>query len=323
MNPIYPPIEPHAEGLLDVGDGNAIAWEACGNPDGKPALVLHGGPGSGRLTSTRRFFDPDAYNIILFDQRGCGGSTPHASDPACDMAANTTAHLLRDIECLRRHVGVERWLVFGHSWGCTLGLAYAEKRPATVAALVLVGVTTCRQAEIDWLYRGIAPLFPEQWERFRGGAPDAESDGDLVAAYHRLLNDANHTVCQKAADDWHDWEGSLSADPHAAPSPAWADPEFRLARARIITHYFQHAAWLAENQILDGAPVLAGIPGVMVQGRLDLEAPLMTAWDLSKVWPDGELVVVPNAGHGVSEAGMGENIAAATDRFAADKGIWS
>ncbi|MEM7121795.1 MAG: prolyl aminopeptidase [Pseudomonadota bacterium] len=323
MAMLYPPIEPYADGMLDVGDGNAIAWEMSGNPDGKPALVLHGGPGSGRSTSTRRFFDPDVYNIILFDQRGCGESTPHASDPDCDMTVNTTAHLIADMENLRAYVGVDRWLVFGHSWGCTLALAYAEEHPEEVAALVLVGVTTCRQSEIDWLYRGIAPLFPEAWERFRAGVSKAERNGDLVAAYHRRLNDPDEAVCHKAASDWHDWEGSLSADPGAALSEAWADPRFRLARARIITHYFHHAAWLSKNQILCGAHALAGIPGVMVQGRLDLEAPLMTAWDLAKVWPSGDLVIVPNAGHGVSEAGMGEAITAATDRFAADQGIWS
>ncbi len=321
MATLYPLTEPYAEGLLDVGDGNQVAWETCGRPDGKPVVVLHGGPGSGRSPATRRFFDPDIYKIILFDQRGCGRSTPHASDPDCDMAVNTTAHLLRDMECLHQHLGIERWLIFGHSWGCTLGLAYAEQHPEEVAALVLVGVTMCRASEIDWLYRGIAPLFPEEWDRFRAGVAE-HARGDLVTAYHHLLNDPDEAVRLRAANDWHDWEGSLTTGPDTTPSPTWADPKFRLARARIVAHYFHHGAWLAEDPLLNGTDALVGIPGVMVQGRLDLEAPLMTAWDLAKVWPDGDLVIVPNAGHAVSEAGIGEAIVAATDRFAADQGIW-
>jgi proline iminopeptidase len=314
---LYPEIEPYDQGLVDVGDGNRIAWEAGGNPDGKPALLLHGGPGSGRSTWARRYFDPDAYRIILFDQRGCGQSTPHAGDPDTDLSVNTTAHLLRDMEVLRGHMGVDRWLIFGHSWGCTLGLAYAEQYPQRVSALVLVGVTMTRRSEIDWLYRDLAPMFPAEWTRFRAGVPEGNRDGDLVEAYYRLLNDPDPAVQFRAAKDWHDWEAaSISIDPDAAPPHRWSDARFRLARARIVTHYFHHGAWLDDGQLLKGALALAGIPGVMVQGRLDLEAPLATAWELARAWPDGDLVIVPHAGHSDGDAGMAEAIVAATDRFA-------
>ena len=316
MTQIYPPIEPYDQGMLDVGDGNHIAWEVCGNPDGRPAVLLHGGPGSGRSTSARRFFDPDAYKIILFDQRGCGASTPHASEPGADLSVNTTAHLLRDMECLRDHLDVDRWLIFGHSWGCTLGLAYAQRHRERVHALVLVGVATCRASEIDWLSHGLATLFPEQWDRFCEGAGASRGD-DLVALYCELLNDADPAVCAKAAKDWHDWEAAtFSVDPDIIPPPAWSDPRFRLARARIVAHYFRHKAWLEEGEIMRDAHRLAGLPGVMVQGRLDLEAPLTTAWELSRVWPDGELVIIENAGHSHADAGVSDAIVAATDRFA-------
>ena len=317
MRQLYPEIEPYDQGLVDVSDGNRIAWEAGGNPDGKPALLLHGGPGSGRSTWARRYFDPDAYRIILFDQRGCGQSTPHAGDPDTDLSRNTTADLLRDMEVLRDHAGIDRWLIFGHSWGCTLGLAYTEAHPERVSALVLVGVTMTRRSEIDWLYRDLAPMFPEQWARFRDGVPEGRRDGDLVEAYYRLLNDPDPAVRARAARDWHDWEAaSISIDPDATPPRRWSDPRFCLARARLVTHYFHHNAWLDDSQLLKGAHALAGIPGVMVQGRLDLEAPLKTAWELARAWPDGDLIIVPNAGHSDADAGMAEAIVAATDRFA-------
>ncbi|HEY4200899.1 MAG TPA: prolyl aminopeptidase [Devosiaceae bacterium] len=318
MKTLYPAIAPIDHGMLDVGDGNALHWEISGNPHGRPALLLHGGPGSGSSAGARRFFDPAIYRIIAFDQRGCGRSTPHASDPATDLAHNTTAHLLADIERLRLFLGVERWLLFGNSWGCTLALAYAERHPGRVVAVVVAGVTTTRRSEIDWLYRGLAPLFPEQWERFQLGVPEERRSGDLVAAYHDLLADPDPQVRARAAKDWHDWEAaSISADPDAKPPARWADPDYRMARARICTHYFHHNGWLEDGVLLREAHRLEGIPGVMVQGRLDLEGPLVTAWQLARAWPDGELVVVERAGHSTGDAGMGEAIIAATDRFAA------
>ncbi len=317
MQELYPEIEPDDHGLLDVGAGNRIYWEVCGNPEGKPAVVLHGGPGSGCSTGARRFFDPDAYRIVLFDQRGCGRSTPPASDLRTELSVNTTEHLLGDIELLRQHLGIDQWLIFGGSWGSTLGLAYAERNPQRVSEIVLVGVTMTRRSEIDWLYEGVAPLFPEQWLRFQGGVPELERDYDLVEAYHRLLHDPDPAVRAKAAKDWHDWEAALlSIDPNAKAPPPWSQPDFRMGRARIVTHYFRHGAWLEDGILLREADALAGIPGVMVQGRLDLGAPLVTAWELAQAWPDSELVIVQGAGHSAADPGMSKAAVAATDRFA-------
>jgi proline iminopeptidase len=313
---LYPPIAPYSHGMLDVGDGNRLYWEQCGNPHGKPAIVLHGGPGSGCTPGMRRYFDPAAYRIVLFDQRGAGRSTPHASDPATDLSSNTTHHLLRDIELLREHLGIERWLVYGGSWGSTLGLEYAERNRARVSEIVLAGVTIARRSTIDWLYRGVAPMFPEQWAKFRAGVPEPERDGDLVSAYARLLADPNPLVRTKAADDWCDWENSLvSVDPNAPIAPHRLTPEFRLGFARVVTHYFSHNVWLEDDLQLKNADALKGIRGVMIHGRLDLGAPLSMAWDLAQVWPDAELVLVQGAGHSSGDPGMPEAIVAATDRF--------
>jgi len=318
MTELYPEIEPYDHGMLDVGDGNLVYWEACGNPHGQPAVVLPGGPGSGCSTGGRRFFDPGAYRIVLFDQRGCGRSTPHASDPRTDLAVNTTAHLLADIERLRQHLGIDRWLLFGGSWGSTLGLAYAERHPQRVTAIVLVGVTTTRRSEIDWLYRGVAPLFPVQWARFRAGAPADDRDGDLVEAYYKLLRDPDPVVRAKAAQDWCAWESVLvSVHPDATPEPRRSQLAFQMAFARIVTHYFRHNAWLEDGILLRNAGALTGIPGVMVHGRLDLGGPLVTAWELAEAWPDSELVVVNGAGHSSGDPGMSEAVIAATNRFAA------
>ncbi|MEZ4712700.1 MAG: prolyl aminopeptidase [Caldilineaceae bacterium] len=317
MSLLYPEIEPYDHGMLDVGDDHRIYWECCGNPHGKPAVVLHGGPGSGCSPRMRRYFDPAAYRIVLFDQRNCGRSAPHASDPTVDLSTNTTAHLLTDIEQLRQHLGVERWLVYGGSWGSTLALAYAESYPPRVSEIILVGVTMTRRSEIEWLYRGMAPLFPAQWARFRAGAPAAARDGDLLAAYYHLLRDPDPAVRRQAAADFHDWEfAAMSVDPNAQPSADWLDPVQQMARARIVTHYFYHNAWLEEGVLLRNAHKLAGIPGVMVQGRLDLGGPLVTAWELDNAWPAGELVLINNAGHSPSDPGMTEAVVAATDRFA-------
>jgi proline iminopeptidase len=313
---LYAELEPYDHGLLDVGDGNRVHWELCGNPTGKSAVVLHGGPGSGCSPELRRFFDPSAYRVVLFDQRGCGHSTPHAGDPTTDLSVNTTAHLLADMELLRAHLDIERWLAFGISWGTTLALAYAQRHLDRVTAMILVGVTTSRQLEIDWLYRGVAPLFPEEWERFLAGVPDDERDGDLVAAYHRLVEHPDPAVRTKAASDWNDWDWATSSvDPNAKCPPRWEDEAFQLARARIVTHFFHHRAWLPDGILLRNAGALADIPGVMINGRLDLQAPLVTAWQLARRWPGSELVVVPDAGHSTTDAGMSDAIIDATDRF--------
>lgn len=313
----YPPIEPYDNGLLSVGDGHQLYWEQCGNPDGKPVVVLHGGPGSGCSEGMRRYFDPQNYRIILFDQRNCGRSLPHASDPSVDLASNTTHHLVADIEQLRHHLNIEHWMLFGGSWGTTLALAYAETYPVRVTEMVLHGITTTRPSEIEWLYHGVAPMFPEQWHNFRMSVPEDERDGNMVAAYYRLLQHPAADVRLKAARDWHDWENaSLSVDPNYKPSADRLAPDFQVARARIVTHYFYHNAWLEEGILLKNAYKLAGIPGILIQGRLDLGAPMMTAWELSRAWPGSELIIVYGAGHSSSDKGIPEAIIAATDRFA-------
>jgi proline iminopeptidase len=313
----YPEIEPFEQGRLDAGDGQQVYWEVCGNPAGKPAVVLHGGPGSGCTPGLRRLFDPAAYRIVLFDQRGCGRSTPHASDPATDLAPNTTRHLLADIERLRLRLGIERWLVFGGSWGSTLGLAYAERFPRRVTEIVLVGTATTRRHEVEWVTRWAGRLFPEQWARFVAGVPEAGRDGDLVGAYSRRLHHPDAAVRERAAADWCRWEDAhvrVRAD--HGPDPRYDDPAFRMAFARLVTHYWRHAGFLEDGALLRDAGRLAGIPGVMVHGRLDLSGPLDVPWELAQAWPDAELVVVDGAGHSAGDPGMAEAIVAATDRFA-------
>ena len=316
MGALFPDSEPYEQGWLDVGAGNHIYWELCGNPAGKPAVVLHGGPGSGCTAGMRRYFDPAVYRITLFDQRNCGRSKPHASNLETDLSANTTAHLIDDMEMLRRHLNVERWMLFGGSWGTTLALAYAESHPDRVTEMILYGVTMTRQSEIDWLYRGVAPMFPEQWARFQAGVPEKEREGDLVEAYYRLLHDPDPAVRARAARDWHDWEAAaFSVDPDFKPGPRWHDPDFQLARARIVTHCFRRAAFLEDGVLLRNAHVLSGIPGILVHGRLDLGAPLVTAWQLSRAWPGSELIIVADAGHSPGDPGMNEALIAATNRF--------
>jgi proline iminopeptidase len=315
---LYPDTTPFDQGLLDVGDGQRIFWTQSGNPEGSPVLVLHGGPGSGSSAGTRRYFDPQHYRIIQFDQRGCGNSRPHASEPEIDLSANTTWHTVADIERLRLLFGIERWIVLGNSWGCTLALVYAEAHPDRVAALLVVGVTMTRRTEIDWLYRGLGRFFPEEWARFRAEVPAQDRDGDLVGAYYRLLRNPNPAVHVKAATDWHEWEAaSILVDPRATLSPRWSDPRYLTARARIITHYFHHLAWLEEQQILRDIHRLAGIPCTMIQGRLDLEAPVVTAWEISQAWPEAKLVVVANAAHSPSTSEMAASIVSATDALRA------
>ncbi|KAA2263371.1 prolyl aminopeptidase [Solihabitans fulvus] len=315
--PLYPPIEPYEHGMLDVGDGNRVYWEACGNPEGKPALFVHGGPGWGALPIRRRCFDPDRYRIVLFDQRGCGRSTPHASDPATDLRHNTTEHLLGDLERLREHLGVDRWLLYGGSWGSTLLLAYAQRHPHLVSEIVIAGVTTSSRREIDWLYRDAGRLFPEQWHQFRDGVPAPDRDGDLVAAYARLMADPDPEVRVAAANAWCAWEDAFdSVEPNGTPgafaSRSLAD---RLALVRICSHYFANGAWLPDGALLRDAGRLAGIPGVLIHGRLDLSSPLDTAWELARAWPDAELAVIDDSGHHGSDT-MQARIRSALDGFA-------
>ncbi|TIX90009.1 prolyl aminopeptidase [Rhizobium sp. P44RR-XXIV] len=311
---LYPDLVSYDEGLLDVGDGQRVFWTQSGNPEGLPVLILHGGPGSGSSASTRRYFDPQHYRIIQFDQRGCGNSVPHASEPEIDMSANTTWHTVADIEQLRQLFGVERWIVFGNSWGCTLALLYAETHPDRIASLLVVGVTMTRQSEIDWLYHGLGRFFPEEWARFRAALPVQDRDGDLVEVYYRLLCNPDPAIHIKAAKDWHEWEAtSILVDPRATMPARWSDPRYLTARARIITHYFHHLAWLEEEQILRDVKRLAGIPCTMIQGRLDLEAPVITAWELSQAWPEAKLVIVPSATHSLATSDMTIAIVGVTD----------
>jgi proline iminopeptidase len=312
---LYPEIEPFERGLLAVGDGNRIYWETCGNPDGKPALVLHGGPGSGCTADMRRYFDPSAYRIVLVDQRNCGRSIPPASDPTVSLAANTTGHLLADIELLRAHLGITRWLVFGRSWGTVLALAYAEQHPGSVSAAVLTGVGTGRREEVELFTRGLGRLFPDEWRRFRDGVPADRRDGSLATAYSRLLNHPSAAVREKAARDWCDWEEGML--PTSGHNPRYDDPAFRLAFARIVTHYWGNDHFLhPDGVLLANASRLGGVPGVLIQGTLDLVNLVGTPWLLNAAWPGSELVLIDDAGHG-GNAQLLAAIVAATDSFAA------
>jgi proline iminopeptidase len=314
---LYPPIEPYEQGMLDVGDGNHVYWEVCGTRAGTPAVLVHGGPGSGSSPSMRRGFDPARYRAVLFDQRGCGRSTPHASDPSTDMGANTTAHLIGDMERLREHLGIDRWLVTGGSWGSTLALAYAEQHPERVNAIVLAAVTTTRRSEIDWLYRGVGRFFPSEWQRFRAGVPEHERDGDLVAVYARLMEHPDAAVRERAARNWCTWEDAvLSGEPEGSPSPYGDRPDAaRLAFVRICSHYFANGAWLEEGALIRDAGRLAGIPGVLIHGRRDLSSPLDTAWELAQAWPDATLHVLEASGHQATGESR-SRLLAALDGFA-------
>ena len=316
MRGLFPQIEPYAQGMLDVGDGNLVYWETCGNPRGKPALVVHGGPGSGCSAWHRRLFGPGPYRVVLFDQRNCGRSVPHASDPAVDLTCNTTWKLVADMEALRRHLQVDRWLVLGGSWGSTLALAYAKQHPQRVSEMILFGVTTGRHSEFDWLFRGgVAAFFPEQWARLRSYLPGRRSDRDMVEGYHHLLHDPDPGVRQRASIEWCTWESAtLAWPPTAGLARRFRDSRYAIAFARLVTHYVRHNAWLEDGCLLNGADSLADIPGVLVNGRFDFQAPIGNAWELSRAWPRAELVVVGDAGH-AADAAISEQLVCATDRF--------
>ncbi|MDP9255929.1 MAG: prolyl aminopeptidase [Actinomycetota bacterium] len=313
---LFPEIQPYDNGMLDVGDGNRVFWETCGNPSGKPALVLHGGPGSGCTPWWRRLFDPDAYRVVLFDQRGCGRSTPNAGTATADLTANTTLHLLKDIELLRRHLEIDQWLVLGGSWGSTLGLAYAQQHAELVSEMVLFSVVTTSKREVRWITRDIGRMFPAAWERFRDGVPLEERDGSLVDAYSQLLHSRDRRVREQAAIDWCAWEEEhVKTHPEEPANPRYADPAFRLCFARLVTHYWRHAAWIEDEALFRGMPVLANIPAVLIHGARDASSPLDIPWRIAKAWPASEFNVVESAGHG-GDLETTKALVDATRRFA-------
>lgn len=305
---LYPSIRPFDSGFLCTEGGHSVYWEMCGNPRGLPVLFLHGGPGGGCSENSRRFFDPARYRIILFDQRGCGRSTPAGS-----LNANTTAHLLDDIEQLRKTLGVSSWVLFGGSWGATLALAYAQQYPDKVSAIVLRAVFAARQSELDWLYRdGASRMFPEAWARFNAFIPPRER-ADIIAAFHQRVTSGDEAIEAAAARTWCLWEDAIAT---LLPSPMVAEAGQLRSLARIETHYFVHQCFMAEGQLLANANRLRGIPGVIVQGRYDAVTPPITACDLHDAWPDAALTIVPDAGHAASEPGIMRRLIAATNTLA-------
>ncbi|MFI6478345.1 prolyl aminopeptidase [Nonomuraea sp. NPDC050663] len=317
MKTLYPPIEPHASGLLAVGDGNEIHWEECGNPHGKPVVMVHGGPGGGCTAKQRRQFDPEAYRIILFDQRNCGRSRPHASDPAVSLEHNTTWHLVADMELLREHLGVDRWQVFGGSWGSALSLAYAQTHPDRVSELVLRGIFMLRPFELHWFYEeGASLVYPDLWEKYVEPIPSEERD-DLIGAFHRRLNDPDPAVRLPAARAWSVWEGStitLLPDPEIIASHE--DDDYAVSFSRIENHYFVNGGFFEEEQLLRDIDKIRHIPAVIVQGRYDMCTPAATAWDLHRAWPEADFHLIPDAGHAFVEPGITDALVTATDRFA-------
>jgi proline iminopeptidase len=311
---LYPPIEPYETGMLDVGDGHRLYWELCGNPNGKPVVFLHGGPGGGSSPEHRRQFNPDKYKILVFDQRGCGKSTPYAS-----LEHNTTWDLVEDIEKLRTEVAnVEKWQVFGGSWGSTLAITYAETYPDRVTELVLRGIFLFDQYELDWMYKegGASQVYPDKFEEFLAPIPE-DQRSDLVEAYRKLLTGDDQDARLKAAKAWSKWEGEIVT---LLPSPDtvehFTSPEVAVAVARIENHYMANHGWLDEGQLLRNATKLRGIPGVIVQGRHDTCTPPVAAWQLKQAWPEVELNIIPDAGHLFSEPGVLDGLIRATDRFA-------
>lgn len=308
---LYPAIEPYHTGRLAVGEGHELYWELCGHPDGLPAVFLHGGPGGGSAPHHRRLFDPSRYNVLLYDQRGAGRSAPQGG-----LEANTTGHLVADLERLRELIGVESWLVFGGSWGATLALAYAQAHPAHVRALVLRGVFTGRRVEIDWFYRrGASLMFPDHWQDFL--APLSEDERtDPVASFHARLTDDDGGTRAGAAAAWAGWERRLVTIRGGVAGQGGSAGPSTTAFARIENHFVHHRLWLEEGQLLANADRLRGIPGVIVQGRWDMVTPGATSYALARAWPEADYRLVEGAGHAFSEAGIVEELVAATDRFA-------
>lgn len=307
---LYPEVEPYAAGMLPLDAIHTMYWETSGNPEGIPVVFLHGGPGAGSSPKHRRFFDPAAYRIVVYDQRGAGRSTPLG-----ELRDNTTPHLLDDLERLRRHLGIERWLVFGGSWGSTLALAYAEAHPECCLGLVLRGIFLCRKSEIDWFLYGLRSIFPEPWERFAGFLPPGER-GDLLGSYYRRLADPDPAVHIPAAKAWSIYEGSCSTLlPSQETVDYFATDVVALGLARMEAHYFVNGIFLPENALLANAHRLRGIPGVIVQGRYDVVCPIVSAHDLVAAWPGVEYQVIPDAGHSAWEPGICAALVAACERF--------
>jgi proline iminopeptidase len=312
MKTLYPPIEPFATGRLKVSPIHELYYERCGNPNGQPAVFLHGGPGGGLVPEYRQFFDPEAYHVVLFDQRGAGKSTPHAN-----LEDNTTWDLVADIERLREHVGVDRWLVFGGSWGSTLSLAYAQTNPERASALVLRGIFLCRPQEIRWFYQeGANAIFPDVWEEYLRVIP-VEERGDLLNAYHKRLMCNDESVRLEAATAWSIWEASTSKlFPDANLIEHFAEPHTALALARIECHYFVNNAFFdSDNYLIEHVHKIRQIPTVIVQGRYDVVCPMMSAWELHRAWPEASLRVIPDAGHSATEPGTISALVEATDQF--------
>ncbi|MBI4204369.1 MAG: prolyl aminopeptidase [Betaproteobacteria bacterium] len=307
---LYPEIEPYSAGMLDLDGLHRMYWEQSGNPRGEPVLFLHGGPGAGAAPAHRRFFDPAHYRIVIFDQRGAGRSAPLG-----ELHHNTTPHLVADIESLRSHLGIERWLVFGGSWGSTLALAYGEAHPERCRGFILRGIFLCRSSEINWFLHGLRTLFPEAWRTFAGAIPEAERR-DLLAAYYRRLIDPDPRVHMLAARAWSSYEGACST---LLPSPEtvayFASDVVALGLARIEAHYFSHNIFLRENELLDNMSRIRRIPGLIVQGRYDAVCPIVTADEVHQVWPEAEYIVVPDAGHSAWEPGICAELVRATEKF--------
>jgi len=316
MKTLYPAIEPFETGRLRVSPVHELYYEQCGKPNGQPAVFLHGGPGGGLIPEYRQFFDPTTYRVVLFDQRGAGQSTPHAS-----LEENTTWHLVEDIECLREHLGIERWLVFGGSWGSTLSLAYAQTHPDRVSALVLRGIFLCRPNEIRWFYQegeGASAIFPDVWEEYVRIIPHAER-GDMLSAYHRRLMSDDQAVRLEAAKAWSIWEGSTSKlFPDQQLIDHAGETHFALALALIECHYFVNNAFFeSDNYLVENIGKIRHIPAVIVQGRYDVVCPMMSAWELHRAWPEAELEIIRDAGHSATEPGIVRALIDATDRFRA------
>jgi proline iminopeptidase len=314
MRDRYPPIEPYDHGLLDVGDGNLVYWETCGNPAGKPVLSVHGGPGSGCSPNSRRYFDPERYRIVLFDQRNCGRSRPSAADPTVDLSTNTTDHLIADMELLREHLGIDRWMLFGGSWGCVLSLVYAERHPDRVTELVQMGLATGRGDDVELLTRGLGGIFPQAFARYVDLLPESERD-NIPAGYSKLLNDPDAHVRDRAMRAWCDWEDAML--PYAPAQAMYeVDADHAYAFTRLVTHYWSQDHFLADNEVLANAERLAHIPTVLVQGVLDLGNLVGTPWLLAQALPHAELIMVPGEGHSLAAPGMRHALVTATDKFA-------